>query len=116
MSKFASDTLAVIDCGDDEWVKIPDVLSVADMEKFTEISNTDQPTVAFSVKAMVYFIREWNFKDKDGKVPEITEANLKRLDMKVFSLIMNGLKDRITLSKKKLPKSEESSEDTAAQS
>lgn len=101
MSKFITNELDTIDCGDDEWVKIPKELSVEDGEKVTAaMSEGGTP-----IKVFLVFVREWNFKDNNGQIPPITEENVKKLNMATLQIILTAINKRIEPLKKKLPKS-----------
>lgn len=77
MSRFASTKLRQIDLGNDEWIKIPTGLSYAQVLKLTSQSNEAEVSKAMLVEC----IKEWNIKDENGNIPEVTEENIMKLDI-----------------------------------
>lgn len=109
MSKFITNELDTIDCGDDEWVKIPKELSVEDAEKVVRFAENDAPFEVF-----LLFVKEWNFKDVDGKIAEINLRNVKRLNLPTFSKVLAAINAKTALTKKKLQLSNGPFADTEA--
>lgn len=109
MSKFITNELETVDCGDGEWVKIPKGISVEDGEKITEAMH--EGGVGKPIKIFLTLVREWNFKDADGNIPPITEENVRKLNMETLRVILNALNKTIEPLKKKLPRSNEQSTD-----
>lgn len=87
MSRFASSELQEIDLGDGESVKIPVALSYEQVAKLTEC-----PTEGGMSRAMlVECIKEWTIKDDAGNIPELTEANIVRLDIRTVQVITSEI-------------------------
>jgi hypothetical protein len=99
MSKFIDEKqLKQIDLGDGEWVKIPEKISYGTIADFGGVDGTD---IEKTTKFLITFIKEWNLKDGDGNVPEVTEDNVKRLDVGTIRTIMEGIMPLITVEGKK---------------
>jgi len=92
MSQFVSDELETIDCGSKEWVKIPKEISYEQAQVFSNVQDKEN----VPMKMMLTFVKEWNFDD-GGKVAEINEANIKRLNIKTITLIAEALTKKIAV-------------------
>jgi len=97
MSKFISEELKQVDCGDGEWVKIPTELSIEDVHLFLD-KNTNENS---AVRLLKSFIREWNFKDNNGQLAELSELNIKKLKLHVINLIKDEIYKLINVDDKK---------------
>jgi len=105
MSKFIDDDdLKKVDLGDSEWIKIPKRFSY----KFVEELNFADSNLKPSEKSIVLLsksIKEWNLKDSNGLIPNITEDNIKRLDMQTINLISEEITSMMMVEKKDFPTS-----------
>jgi hypothetical protein len=77
MSRFASKKLRQIDLGNDEWVKIPTGLSYSQVLSLTSHANEAEVSKAMLIEC----IKEWNLKDEDGVLQELTADNIMNLDI-----------------------------------
>lgn len=109
MSRFASDKLQTIDLGNDEWVKIPVAMAFREVMDYRKKYGNDMADHAAALGMVLMCLKEWNIKDEDGNVPEITEENILKLDIPTINLITTYTTplfvDDTSTNKKKLPES-----------
>lgn len=82
-----------------EWVKIAEALSFEDISKIT--GTTDE--MEMSKIMLVTCIREWNIKDEEGKIPELNEENIMKLDTDTITILLWEISKVITTDNKKKP-------------
>ena len=94
MSKFVSSELIKIDLGDGDYIKIPKEISFADCDSFASGVVGFEQTLTL----VVSLIREWNLKDDESKITEISPENVKRLKLEVIHIIQNAIMERLPKS------------------
>lgn len=70
-----------------EWVKIPVSLSYEQVTRMTAGKTEEEA----SKDMLLFCIKEWNMKDEDGNVPEVTPENINRLDIRVVKMISDEI-------------------------
>ena len=70
--------------------------------------DEDESTKAIAM--LLLLLKGWNFKDKEGNVPDITEANIKRLDMITINQMMTAITPSLEMDGEKNEEPEKSSE------
>jgi len=93
MSDFTSNELRTIDLGNNKFVKIPVEISFGEAEKVSKSENVIETT-------LLEFIKEWNLKDENGVVAEISLENIKRLKIEDVNVISKELSNLIEVKKK----------------
>ena len=73
------------------WIKIQQKISYAD----SELMSGEENAYEKGKKILLRFIKEWNLVDKDGKIAEITEANISKLEMSVANKILSKVSEKI---------------------
>lgn len=81
-NRFISDELETIDLWDWDFIKIKKEVSYWDTIKIFKKTDTD--TV---INMFVIAIKEWNLKDKDWNIVELTEENIKKLDLETWKIL-----------------------------
>lgn len=85
MTRFVDQTkLKQIDLGDGDWVKVPERIAYKVTEQFAESKLEGTKRVAFMLRTL---IKEWNLKDGEGNIPDITEENIYKLDIPTINLL-----------------------------
>jgi hypothetical protein len=99
MSDFVSKKLKEIDLGNGKFVKIPEEVSYGEIIDYTKMNEKGGDA---SINGLIMFLKEWNLKDDSGNVVEISEENIRRLNVDFVNKISKSLTDVFSsFSKKK---------------
>lgn len=88
MSKFVSANLKTITFEDGEWIKLPEEISFADVQKINSDPETD--SLEKSLNLMIFFIKEWHLSE-NGQPVELTKDNIKRLSLTTIKKIQEEI-------------------------
>jgi len=98
MSRFASKELRTIDLGDGEWIKIPSALSYNTVLTI----NSEKSSESDVAKAMlIACIKEWNLKDDEGNLVELSEENILNLNIQTITQITEEITPLFTNNQNK---------------
>lgn len=78
-------------------VKISDNFTIGDLEEVSEIEGDFKKGIRMAVLS----IKEWDFKDKDGKVLPINDESFRKLSVKDGTVLMNEITKVVDFGKKK---------------
>ena len=102
MNRFSSkENVRRVEFGDGDWAEIPAVLTTEEAEAIRAEKNN-----AASLKKLVL---RWNLEDAPGHVAEVTEENLRKLDVRVELKLVGEIVGLMALPKETSPASEEKS-------
>ena len=98
MNRFSSkENVRRVEFGDGDWAEIPAMLTTEEAEAIR-----GQKDNATSLKRLVL---RWNLEDAPGHVADITEENLRRLDVRVELKLINEIVGLMALPKETSPAS-----------
>jgi hypothetical protein len=91
---FISDELKQITIEDDNWIKIPVELNVETIDKisneFKKMQEGEHSHFIAMAKAVLFLIKEWNFKKGDKQMP-VNFENVSQLRFKFLQIIFDTI-------------------------